>query len=615
MIYSKEVMGIRGMAIVCIGILMIVIMQGCNRSDSSMIQREEDMIYRNQLIEELVTDVARYQPSDQATIKIDLYNEADRTIEGKLYYTLYHLDQIVQEQEIKALSIEPGEKKYIEYAMELPRQDYTGYLLEVTIQDKKNVFDKATVGIDVSSDWTKFPRYGYIASYPKQDTQITENIIEELNKYHINGLQFYDWQYKHQQPILVEKDTLADEWVELANRPVYVATVEDYINRAHQYGMAAMNYNLLFGAWKDYKDYPIDPSWGLYTDREGQEQDYHPLPDDWASNRIYLFNPQNKAWQDYIIKQELDVFDYLDFDGWHVDQLGDRGKRYDALGNPINLINGYVDLLNEAHKQMGNKKIVFNAVNGYGQRNIGSKTDMDFLYTEVWSTEKYNILKKHIDDGFLYTDYQKAVVLAAYMNYRKQSGYFNEASVRYTDAVIFASGGSHIELGDGGMLSSEYFPSDKLTMSDDLKKALRKYYDFLVAYQNYLRDDVRPKYNKLLIENRKTSTTSQKNTIWYFVKEKAPYNILHLFNFLNNTSEDWRDDEGKKEKPVLQEDLVLKYYTEEKVTSVMVASPDFNHAGITKLSYVEGVDRNGAYVQITIPKLEYWDMILIKTIS
>ena len=48
-----------------------------------------------------------------------------------------------------------------------------------------------TIAVDVSSDWTRFPRYGFVATF---DASKTESKIQEemafLNRCHINGVQF-----------------------------------------------------------------------------------------------------------------------------------------------------------------------------------------------------------------------------------------------------------------------------------------------------------------------------------------------------------------------------------------------------------------------------------------
>ena len=87
-----------------------------------------------------------------------------------------------------------------------------------------------------------------------------------------------------------------------------------------------MNYNLLYGAWSGYGDerrgLPLGPV-------EEQERDGPVSCRCRAGGRrpaIYFFNPANPGWQDYLIGQEAKVFAAYPFDGWHVDQVGDRRR-------------------------------------------------------------------------------------------------------------------------------------------------------------------------------------------------------------------------------------------------------------------------------------------------
>jgi dextranase len=60
-------------------------------------------------------------------------------------------------------------------------------------------------------------------------------------------------------------------------------------------------------------------------------------------------------------------------------------------------------------------------------------------------------------------------------------GFFSDPGVLLADASIFASGGAHIELGDGDyMLDHPYFPNQYLLMRSSLQQAVRNYYDFFV---------------------------------------------------------------------------------------------------------------------------------------
>lgn len=43
---------------------------------------------------------------------------------------------------------------------------------------------------------------------------------------------------------------------------------------------------------------------------------------------IQLADPSNNQWQEHIFGETATVYENLDFDGWHLDQLGDRGTLY-----------------------------------------------------------------------------------------------------------------------------------------------------------------------------------------------------------------------------------------------------------------------------------------------
>ena len=123
--------------------------------------------------------------------------------------------------------------------------------------------------------------------------------------------------------------------------------------------------------------------------------------------------------------------------------------------------------------------MVFNAVTNWPIEAVAPAKE-DFVYIEVWSpydwfSDLHALLvnAQQVSGG-------KPVVLAAYIN----PSFENNA--RIMDAVIFASGGSRIELGESnGMLAEPYFPNFK-EMSPDLASAMQRYYDFMVRYENVI---------------------------------------------------------------------------------------------------------------------------------
>ena len=194
----------------------------------------------------------------------------------------------------------------------------------------------------------------------------------------------------------------------------------------------------------------------------------------------------NPEWQAYL--PPADVYSVFGFDGFHIDRVGTETV-YDYNGNEVKLNETYAPFIAAMKQADPGKRLVMNAVSQYGQNHI-AKTDVDFLYTEVWDESKtFEQLAQVILDNNAYSDNRKQTVLAAYINYARSNstGYVNAPGVLLANAVIFSFGGAHLELGEH-YLANEYVPNSNLQMKSDLRQDLIRYYDFLTAYQNLLRD-------------------------------------------------------------------------------------------------------------------------------
>jgi dextranase len=267
--------------------------------------------------------------------------------------------------------------------------------------------------------------------------------------------------------------------------------------------------------------------------------------------------------------------------------------------------------------------VLFNAVGGYGQDQITAGADVDFIYTELWENDgirSYNDIVQQVVKARAKSD--KALVFPAYMNrglsqVSPPGTSFNEASVRLANAVIFAAGAAHLELGDDeGMLSTEYFPSQTLVMGVGLKRAMHDYYDFLVAYENLLRDKVADSTNRVVVDDISTSTDGARGTLWTLVKSRPGTTIVHLINLTNTPSSDWRDSIGTYPVPETLTDVPLKIYysaTLPEGARLWYASPDRDHGNAQELDYTTGSDEQGTFVTLTVPHLQYWDMLWLDT--
>ena len=459
--------------------------------------------------------------------------------------------------------------------------------------------------------------YGYLSECPAQSAAVSAQKVEWLNRYHVNYVQFYDWQWKHHKPLAGTVEKPAESWKDIDNRTLCRQTVNDYIAACHAHGMKAMNYNLMNGAWSGYGEdgSGVDYRWGLWTKSDGTAQAGIAMPGGWAADNIFFFNPGNADWQNYIFGREKEVFPVYDFDGWHVDQTGAGGMVYDHDGKAVDLWTTFADFLNKAKTATG-KRIIFNNVGTYGMFSVCNQTADDAIYVECWDGDgqrTYNDLKKIIDDGLAWGN-GKPVVLAAYVNRGKNSGSMNPPGVLLCDAAIFASGGTHIELGDGGnMLHNEYFPNHDLKLDAPLADTLTNYYNFIVANKKWLYGGLANSTNAIEL-NIPVANVATANKVWAFIKTAAGTSMLNLINLTGEDNVNWMDSDGTYPAPAPQTNFAVKYYCGNSlVGSVRIASPDIKGGEFANLDFKTGSDAEGNFVSFTIPSLVYWDMILVES--
>jgi len=564
----------------------------CNDDEGGAIHYTSDPV-ANTL--ELATDKAAYNPGDAITFTVDkIYDSA--------FIRYMHLGTVLEEVPLTGTS----------WTWTPPSQDFQGYMAEIFIRNADNTEEVvATVGIDVSSDWAKFPRYGFLSEYGQMSESEMASVIGNLNKYHINGIQFYDWMYRQHQPLAGTVASPMGMWNDIMNRDTYKSTIDGYIAQAHNKNMKAMFYNLAYGVLSDYDATAITPQMFIYKDANHTTKDVHELGAPFISN-IYLTDPANTSWQSYLAQKTNDVYNVYDFDGYHIDQLGDRGNVYKYDGSSASLDNSYPSFISAMKAATPGRDLVFNAVNQYGQQQMAN-SQLDFLYTEVWSpNEGFKDLTDILANNASYSNGTKNTVLAAYMNYNKANGQgiFNTPGVLLADAVIFAFGGSHLEMGEH-MLAKEYFPNKNLSMTAELKVSLAEYYDFLVAYQNLLRDGGTFTQPAISTGDGKLNLGSWPPSMGKVAavgKQVDSKQVVHLINFTNANSLNWRDTDGNQNVPADIKQAMVNLQVTGTPAKVWYASPDYNGGAPTAINFTQ----NGNSINFKVPFLKYWGMIVVE---
>ncbi|KIL46812.1 glycoside hydrolase family 66 protein [Jeotgalibacillus campisalis] len=594
----------------------VLILSSFSFSQKSLAADEEG------IIQSVTTDKAMYDPSEKAELSINLTNLNGGDLKkGIVEIRAKHLEKQVGSTIKRKFTLKEGKSKTLTINWKAPADDFKGYLIEVNVKDEADiVIDSDTVGVDVSSSWTKFPRYGYVWNFT-EDVDV-ERRIEKLKNYHINALQYYDWKYRHHKPVA---DNL-DVWDDWSGRPIYGDSVRSYIAEAQKANMVNMSYNMAYAAVSGYENDGVKQDWALYYSDDNPRGEGHfnfKMSDETPTGitHLYFFDMSNKGWQNYIFAETNKVFDAFEFDGWHSDTVGEWGEMKNSKGETLFVKDTYTEFLNAAKTAIGDNYLVFNPVGAQGIEKVNI-SDVDVLYTEMWPWDRdingelydsYNSLKTEIERSREESG-GKSLVIPAYMSYdygeSNPGSPFNTSAVLLTGASVYAAGGSRMELGDdGNMLSNEYFPAQNLYMTDNLEKRIAKQYDFIVAYQNLLRDGQTETENAIEVVDYENNENGDPNTIWTYGKKDDNYEIIQMINLLGVSQNDWRANYGEKEKPNKICDFKVKYYYSDEVNSVWLASPDEKDGRSQALSFTKGSDESGDYIVIDVPSLEYWNMI------
>jgi hypothetical protein len=351
-----------------------------------------------------------------------------------------------------------------------PNIDFKGYLVEAMLDNN----EVKTTAIDVSSDFTRYPRYGYSVDFDVGETTTeSRELVEELARdYHITAVQYYDWMWRHEKAV----PNVENAWADMFGNIISKDSILQRINSGHDFNIHAMAYQMAYMAREGYEDYGVAKEWGLYRSEE-HNISYDPQDPSTILNidqlnfplegtppvLLNVFNPQNASWQDLMIGQYIDAIDKLGFDCIHVDQMGSFWgdiDYFDYDGNHVDLGKTFSSFINRAKSLLtahnpAQNYITMNMANGsipekdpFSTWDIAMNANTDFAFSELWeNASTYNDLKNFIDWQRTQND-GKAMALAAYMNqydnygltYQAENGILNGVHSGVGSGLTFVTG-------------------------------------------------------------------------------------------------------------------------------------------------------------------------------
>jgi dextranase len=252
-------------------------------------------------------------------ISLDVVIEAANPIEGELSLSLYHMEKVL---ETIRIPIYPKKgSQCIPITFQLVSNIPRGYGLQAMLHDEEGqVVGTASTAFDVQESWTDYPRYGFLTDFSPD--RGGDEALKWLARFHVNGLQFYDWQYRHDK-LLAPSERYTDP----LGRQLSLAKVQRLIEGAHTHGMAAMAYLAVYAASLSFAG--AHPDWRLHAEN-GEPLDFESF--------LGLMDPTpGGLWSEHLLAECGRTLAALPFDGLHVDQYGEPRVGFNARGEPVDL--------------------------------------------------------------------------------------------------------------------------------------------------------------------------------------------------------------------------------------------------------------------------------------
>lgn len=511
-----------------------------------------------------------FRPGESTRFQLIVQSDTRSVVHVRL--TVWRLARIIATVAHQVV-LESGEKCFV-IAWQPLGDERCGYGITVDLLDALGQpVGQATTAFDVLDQWTDFPRYGFLTDFSPGRNDIGRT-IDALVRYHVNGLQFYDWQFRH--------DSLmppTSEYVDPLGRKLSLESVREFIKMAHAHGMAAMAYLAIYAASLEF--WHAHGEWALY-DGEGTKLDFMGF--------LGLMDPTaDQPWSKHLLQACAATLAGLPFDGLHVDQYGEPKLAYDAAGSPVDIPDAFASFIRALKEAHPGQAITFNAVGNWPIEALAT-APLDFVYIEIWPPETRYLDVAEIVLNARRLSEGKAVVVALYLPADRP------ANILLANALIYSCGGSRIELGEEQrLLADPYFPKHQ-SLSDELGRTLRRYADFVVRYSELIGPSAGHVFE---------GKVSAPAGIWHQVRRSFGRVTLCLVNFLSVEEAGW--DEAHPE-PTPQKDVSISAsFLEDSgaVKRVMWAAPNRSDPSLLPCEW----RAEAGMVQVVVPYIAYWAIV------
>lgn len=569
-------------------------------------------------ISDVWPDRASYHPGESARIKLRLTHTAEALPIVEVHLRLTWLQQVVSETR-QPVHLSSGLETASELPLELPGVAFRGYGVEARIYDSAgSVVSQRSTALDVLARWSQAPRYGFISEYPQGDTPgAAVAVAESLARYHINIAQFYDWMWRHYALM-----PPTDDFSEALGRQLSLSAVRARVAACRSQGIAAYGYAAVYGAEPEYSRKHPDE---VVYDTDGKPYSLGEFFD------IMNIAP-GTSWRARIIATMREAVRDVPFDGLHLDQYGmPRGPAFDATKQPLDFPSDFASFTDEARAaiQQPDRDVgaIFNAVENWPIEQVANTTQ-DAVYIEVWPPYvNYQDLRALIVNARRLAP-AKQVILAAYMKPLGEAQdtaalALAEAATRFTSATIWASGGSHLLLGEVDAALHEAYYVNHTRLRGAFAAVMRAYYDFVTRYLNVLCDlrltAAAPPVAKAIgpvaqvaVAGQTVTEEATAGAVWAIARTMPGYLTVSLINLTSATSTEWNAPAAPPAE-LINLEATIRLTNAPRARGVYAATPDAGDGALVALEYsaAQGA-ADDQELTFTLPSLHYWTLILVE---
>ena len=519
---------------------------------------------------DIYPDKGCYRPGETARLVVKLSSNASES--GTLQLQFFHIEQLISEQILTVKTC--GGAQQVTVNWQPPAESRRGYGVQARLLDGSSaVQGQAATALDVLESWVDFPRYGFLTDFTPQRAD-SEATISALARFHINALQFYDWQYRH-HALLPPSGQFTDP----LGRTLSLQTVLSLLDAGHAHGMAALAYLAIYAAGLDF--WRGHPDWALY-DEHGKALTFFDF--------LGLVDPSpGRPWAAHLLAECDQALAGLPFDGLQVDQYGDPKQAFDASARAVDLPGAFAAFMQSLRAAHPNTGLLFNAVGNWPIQAV-APAPTDAVYIEIWPpATRYTDVAEIVLNARRLSG-QKAVIIALYLPADQP------ANNLLADAVILAAGGTRIELGEQArLLSDPYFPKHQ-ALPADLYRALRRCTSFAVRYGELL--------GPLAVEEPAVRVSAPEGVLAY-PRQSQDWLSIPLVNTRGLPEPAWHQAHPF---PIPLENLHLAIHGVEAIDGIWWASPDRDSPELVPVEW----RREGSAIMVILPRLEIFSLLAIR---